>query len=264
MRPRSTLIAVFTLLACTRMAPTPAVETARRYPAPEAMQAVAVDDEHFYAIASAAIGKYDKESGERVASWQGTPGGAVAHLNSGLVIGRELYAAHSNYPNTPMVSTIEVFDTTRLAHVRTIPLPAGIGSATWLDRLDGDWWVSFAHYAGRGGEPGKGPEQTMLVRFDGEWRRRGAWSFPAKVIERWDGMSSSGGTWGRDRLLYTTGHHAPELYVLSLPKTGAQLRLQTIVPIESEGQGIAFDRRAGLLYSIQRRTREVLVSKLAE
>jgi hypothetical protein len=256
------LIALFALLAGTRMTSTPDVETIRRYEAPEATQAVAVDDQFYYAIGSAAIGKYDKRSGQRVGAWEGTPGGAVAHLNSGVVFGNELYAAHSNYPATPMVSSIEVFDTTRVAHVRSIPLPAGIGSATWVDRLDGDWWVTFAHYAGRGGERGKGPEHTTLVRFDGEWQRRGTWSFPAAVVERWDGMSSSGGTWGRDRRLYTTGHHAPELYVLSLPESGRQLKLDAIIPIESEGQGIAFDRGAGLLYSIQRRTHEVLVSKL--
>lgn len=258
----TSFLSLLALLACTTMSATPAAEIVRRYEAPEATQAVAVDKQHFYAIASAAIGKYDKESGRRVASWEGTPGGAVAHLNSGLVIGSELYAAHSNYPTTPMVSTIEVFDTTRMTHDRTIPLPAGIGSATWLDRLDGDWWVAFAHYAGRGGEPGKGPEHTTLVRFDGKWRKRTAWSFPARVVERWDGMSSSGGTWGRDRRLYTTGHHAPELYVLSLPRAGNQLALDAIIPIESEGQGIAFDRGAGLLYSVQRRTRQVVVSKL--
>jgi hypothetical protein len=40
------------------------------------------------------------------------------------------------------------------------------------------------------------------------------------------------------------------------------LILRAIVPIESEGQGVAFDRSDGLLYSIQRRTREVLASRL--
>jgi hypothetical protein len=197
-----------------------------------------------------------------VAGWQEQRGGRVAHLNSGIVVGTELYCAHSNYPQLPMVSSVEVFDTARMTHLRSISLPSGLGSATWVERNADDWFVAFAHYAGRGGEPGKGPEHTRLVRFDSKWRQRGAWSFPAAVIARWDGMSSSGGVWIDDRRLYTTGHHARELYVLDMPASGTELVLREILPFESEGQGIAFDRRSRHLYSIQRRTREVLVSAL--
>ena len=75
-------------------------------------------------------------------------------------------------------------------------------------------------------------------------------------------MSSSGGTWVPRRGLYTTGHNARELYVLDLPKSGHELTLKGIVPFESAGQGIAVDRRNQLLYSIQRKTREVIVSRL--
>jgi hypothetical protein len=75
-------------------------------------------------------------------------------------------------------------------------------------------------------------------------------------------MSSSGGVWVDDKRLYTTGHHAPEIYVLEVPGTGNELTLGEILRFESEGQGIAVDRTASHLYSIQRRTREVLVSAL--
>jgi hypothetical protein len=47
-----------------------------------------------------------------------------------------------------------------------------------------------------------------------------------------------------------------------MPASGTELVLREILPFESEGQGIAFDRRSRHLYSIQRRTREVLVSAL--
>lgn len=234
----------------------------RRYKAAEATQAVAVDGAFFYAIASAAIGKYDVSTGERAAGWQEASGGRVRHLNSGLIIGDELYCAHSNYPETPMASSIEVFDTRTVTHLRSIPLPGGFGSATWLAPRDGDWWVTFAHYAGKGGEPDKGPEATRLVRFDASWRQTGAWSFPPAVVARWDGMSSSGGVWIGERRLVTTGHHAPELYILDVPPEGSELILHRTLRVESEGQGIDFDPRSGLLYSIQRRTREVLASKL--
>jgi hypothetical protein len=75
-------------------------------------------------------------------------------------------------------------------------------------------------------------------------------------------MSSSGGVWIDDRRLYTTGHHAREIYVLDVPSAGPELLLREILPFESEGQGVAFDAAARQLYSIQRRTREVLVSSL--
>jgi hypothetical protein len=238
------------------------LQVVRRYQAPEATQAVAVDAGFFYAIGNAVIGKYDTRTGQRVASWKGEPKGPVQHLNSGIVVNGELYSAHSNYPEVPMVSSLEVFDTGKMAHARSIPLPAGYGSATWVEQLDGTWLVAFAHYAGRGGEPGKGPEATKLVQFDRSWRPLRDWTFPAAVVTRWDGMSSSGGVRNDRRRFYTTGHHAPELYVLGLPESGTELILEEIVAIESEGQGIALDRGAGLLYSIQRRTREVLVTKL--
>ena len=242
--------------------PTRAASVIRRFPAAEANQAVAVDAKFFYAITGAAIGKYEKHTGRRIGGWNAKRVGRVAHLNSGIVVDGALYCAHSNYPRTPMVSSIEVFDTRRMKHVRTISLPAGRGSATWVERFDGAWWVAFAHYAGKGGEPGKGPEATTLVRFDTYWRPQRTWSFPAEVVARWDGMSSSGAVWTGGRTLYTTGHHAPELYVVDVPATGRELRLREIIRIESEGQGIAMDREEKLLYSIQRRTREVLVSRL--
>ena len=242
--------------------PGAAARIVRRYPAPEATQAAAVDDAFFYAIGNSAIGKYDKQSGRRVAQWHEAPKGRLVHLNSGIVIDSLLYCAHSNYPELPMVSSIEVFDTKQLRPVRTIALPDGRGSATWVEQADGAWWVTFAHYAGKGGEPGKGPEATTLVKFDQDWRAQQSWSFPSAVVNRWDGMSSSGGVGIGNGRFITTGHHAPELYVVNLPKTGGVLMLGAIVPIESEGQGIAFDRREQQLYSIQRRTREVLVSEM--
>jgi hypothetical protein len=67
----------------------------------------------------------------------------------------------------------------------------------------------------------------------------------------------------RDGLFYTTGHHAPELHVLRRPAAGAILELVRVISVESEGQGIALDPvDSSLLWSIQRKTGEVLVSRL--
>jgi hypothetical protein len=248
-----------------RLASGPTTGAARildRFPAPEASQAVAVDDRFFYAIGNDVIARYDKKTGERSAIWRAEPGSAIAHLNSGLLVGRELHCAHSNYPQTPMVSSIEVFDAERMVHLRSVPLPDRFGSATWIEQATDGWWVAFAHYSGRGGLPGKGPEATRLVLFSKTWEPRSEYAFPEAVIARWDGMSSSGGVLVRPGVFVTTGHHRPELYVLALPESGNELILRSIVPIESEGQGVSLDRAAGTFYSIQRRTRQVLVSRL--
>lgn len=235
----------------------------RRYPAPEARQAVAVDATHFYAITNRRIGKYEKTTGRKVGQWQDVEGGPFIHLNSGVVLDGRLYCAHSNYPGVPMVSSIEVWETSALRHVRTIPVGTGRGSATWIDRRDGAWWVMYAHYPAPNGEAGRGPEYSVLVRYDTEWRETGAWAFPRAVVDRWDGMSSSGGVWAPDGRLVTAGHHAPELHVLRLPTAGATLALDAIVPVESKGQGIALDPAdPTLLWSIQRETAEVLVSRM--
>ena len=235
----------------------------RRFQAPEAKQAVAVDATHFYAIDNRRIGKYDKTTGAKVAEWRDAEGGPFIHLNSGVVIDGRLYCAHSNYPGVPMVSSIEVWDAGTMRHVHSIPIGTGRGSATWIDRHAEAWWVMYAHYPAPRGEPGKGPEYSVLVRYDLEWRETGAWAFPKSVVARWDGMSSSGGVWTDDARLITAGHHAPELHVLRLPVAGATLVLEAIVPVESEGQGVALDPAdATLLWSIQRRTAEVLVSKM--
>ena len=235
----------------------------RRYPAPEARQAVAVDATHFYAITNRRIGKYEKATGRRVGEWADVEGGPFLHLNSGVVIDGALYCAHSNYPGVPMVSSIEVWDTASMRHVRTIAVGTGRGSATWVDRRDGAWWVMYAHYPPPAGEPGKGPEYSGLVRYDAEWRETGSWAFPTTVVARWDGMSSSGGVWLPDGRLLTAGHHAPELHVLRLPTAGGTLVLDAIVPVESKGQGIALDPSDPTqVWSIQRASTEVLVSRI--
>lgn len=188
----------------------------RRLSAPEAHQAVAVDAEHVYAITNQAIGKYDKTTGERVGRWAGAEDGPIIHLNSGVVRGDTLFSAHSNYPGVPMTSSIEMWDVTSMDHIGSHPLGIYQGSATWIDRRGGDWWVAFAHYGQEeggegpsGGVPGKGPEWTSLVRFSPDWQRRTAWTFPAEVIDRMRPYSTSGGAWGPDGRLYVQGTTGP-------------------------------------------------------
>jgi hypothetical protein len=238
-------------------------EVIRRFAAEEARQGVAVDAGHFYAVDNRRIGKYDKRSGERRATWSERGNGPILHLNSGVVIDGKLYCAHSNYPAVPMASSVEIFDTHTLQHVGSHSFGIYEGSATWIDRRGDSWWVAFAHYEGKGGVAGKDPAWTSLLRFDAEWRRLEGFVFPPQVIERFAGRSNSGGAWGPDDLLYATGHDAAELYVLRPPKGGSVLELLAILPIEAAGQGIAWDpAEASVLYSIVKSRREVVVSRL--
>ena len=121
----------------------------------------------------------------------------------------------------------------------------------------------YAHYPPPNGEPGKGPEYSVLVRYDTEWRETGAWAFPKAVVARWDGMSSSGGVWTPDGRLITAGITRRNCTSCGCPTAGATLVLEAIVPVESEGQGIALDPSDPTrLWSIQRKTAEVLVSAM--
>jgi hypothetical protein len=238
-------------------------EEVGRFSTEEATQGVAVDAGHFYAISNRRIGKYDKHTGQRVGGWEGAADGPIIHLDSGVVLDGLLYCAHSNYPGVPMVSSIEIFETDTLTHVGSHSFGIFGGSATWVDRADGFWWVAFGHYAGRGGVPDQGPAWTNLAKFDDSWRRVGGYVYPGQVVERFQAMSNSGGAWGEDGRLYATGHDEAIAFVLSLPTAGSVLDLQVTLPLTSEGQGIAWDRtQPGTLYSILRSSREVVVSTL--
>lgn len=240
---------------------TAAAELLRRYPAPEARQGVAVDAGNVYAISNSTIAKYDKRSGDRLAIWEGDKA-QFPHINSCTVItvqSTQLVCANSNFPGVPHWSSVEFFDPQTLRHVRSVPLGPGRGSITWVERHDGAWWAAFANYDGKGGEAPRDHRHTVLIRFDDEWRQTRSWSFPAAVLERFAPMSSSGGGWGPDGLLYVTGHDHPELYVLKLPAAGAVLEHVGTVSVPIEGQAIDWDETApGELYGITRKGREIL------
>lgn len=239
-----------------------AAQTLSRLPAPEANQGVAADGTYVYAVGNSEIGKYDRKTGQKVAEWKGDPE-TFPHLNSCAVIARELVCASSNYPATPMASTVEVFDPDAMVHKRSIPLGQQPGSLTWVDRKDNAWWACFANYDGRGGEAGRDHRFTTLLRFDDRWKVTGAWMFPASVLEKFKPRSSSGGVWGADGRLYVTGHDLPEVYVLEIPRRGNELKHVATIPVAAQGQAIAFDpTRPGVLYGVSREAREVIEMQL--
>jgi hypothetical protein len=224
----------------------------------EAIQGVAADRDFFYAIDNDTIGKYERNTGRKVGAFRSTPQIPLKHLDGGMVLNGKLYCSHSNFPETPMLSSVEIFDARTLEHIGSQSFGLDAGSLTWVDWKDDSWWICFGHYNGKGGEPGKLNTMTSVVRYDKEWRKIGGYSFPPEVVTaRWDGMTASGGVWGPGNLLYITSHHAPEFYIFRLPRAGSVLELVRIVKSPAEGQGLALDPTQRCLFQIQRKERAV-------
>lgn len=255
------LVAISLLSSTWAAEPAPSTwrhEELRRFPAGEANQGVAVDAEFFYAIDNHAIGKYRKDTGARVGGWDGDKVGPIKHLNAGVVLDGKLYCAHSNFPEMPEQSSVEIWEVGKMQHVGEHRFADPPGSLTWVDRRGGEWFACFAHY-----KKTSDPARTQVVRFDAQWKPLASWSFPAALIQRFAGNSSSGGAFGPGCHLFVTGHDARELYVFDLPKTGTELPWTATIPISAAGQAFAWDPSAtGVLYSIERKTKEVIVSRI--
>ncbi|MFM8470312.1 MAG: sialidase family protein [Limisphaerales bacterium] len=246
-------------------------EELRRFKATEANQGVAVDAEFFYVNDNHTLGKYRKDTGTRVAGWDGGKGGRIQHLNAGGVIGGRLYCAHSNFPKRPEESSVEIWDTATMQPVGAQRFEQPPGSLTWAVPLPesadkrfpataGGWLACFAHYKST-----SDPARSVVQRFDASWKLLASWSFPAELIQRFAGSSASGGEFGPGGNLFVTGHDAKELYVLGFPATGAVLEWTATIPISAEGQAFAWDPvETNLLYSISRPRREVIVSRVTQ
>ena len=234
----------------------------RRFQLPQVQQGVAVDPTHFYVINNHSLTKHTKSDGKQVAAWQDTTG-LLKHMNSGVVIGQKLYCAHSNYPDVPMASSIEIFDTRTLRHLGSHSFGLFPGSVTWADFHQGYWWVAFANYSDKASAEGRDNRWTTLVKFTASWQQLEAWTFPANVLQAFAPKSTSGGTWGPDGLIYCTGHDKPELYVLKLPERGHTLHYVKTIPTISEGQAFSIDRsirNKRVFYGITRNDNYVIVS----
>jgi hypothetical protein len=210
-----------------------------------ASQGVAVDAEYLFAISNTEIRKHDKETGAEIAAWKADPKMKAfkhfRHMNSGTVIEGKLYCAHSRFPVAPNDCTVEIWDVEgeKLDHVETIPMPATHGSLTWIDRSgDGSWWMCYAVYGA-----GKNKD-TKLIRYQyggGKFIEKASYSFPQEVVANWGAMSCSGGSWGSDGKLYTTGHDLAEAYVLEIRNDKLEY-VRTEKDVGFFGQAIAWDR----------------------
>ncbi len=251
-------ILLFLLVGCATRADLGRLEPVRTWKAAEANQGVAVDAEFFYAIDDRALGKYEKATGRKVGEWRAPAGSPVKHLNSGVVVGGQLLVAHSNFPAKPDESSLEYFDveTLRPAGRKIFEQPPG--SLTWLVPAGDGWIASFAHY-----RQNSDPALSRIVRYDARWNVLATWSFPPELLARFGAFSCSGGGYALDGRIWVSGHDARELYVLELPPSGGQASWVGTVGFVSRGQAFAWDpSRPQELYSIQRKTREVNVSRL--
>ena len=241
-----------------------------RFPAAEANQGVAVDDEFFYAIDNRRIGKYRKSDGYRVDGWQDVKDGEFIHLNAGVVGDGRLFCAHSNFPGKPMLSSIEIWDADSMKHIMSRSLGIGPGSLTWFaGKENGDYFACFVHYAEKGKDGQVVHLPSQIVSYDNRFRPTGgAWVFPKELAKKFGTHSASCGAFGPGGYLYVTGHDEPELYVLDFPKAGSVLRWIATVPVTFQGQAFAWDLSrdsAGdryVVYGIIRKSKTVVVNEI--
>ena len=243
----------------------PVLEQIGEFTVPEANQGVGVDTKHFYAVDNQSIGKYEKTTGKLVKKWQGDRKGPILHLDSAMVMGGRLYAAHSNYPQWPMTSSLEIFDVETMEHVGSHSFGIQWGSLTWVDWHEGHWWMTFANYDRPFG-PNKTPygykANTIMIKLTRDFRPVESWTLPKELLDKFEDMSNSGGSWGPDGFLYLTGHDPAELYRVRLPKAGSILEVVDIIPMRIRGQGIAWDRsQPGVIYGVIRATAQEKAAK---
>ena len=237
----------------------PRLEQVAEFAIPEANQGVGIDKHHFYAVNDREIAKYDRKTGKLVKKWEGPKDGPVIHLDSALVMDGKIYAAHSNWPFWPMTSSLEIFDAATMEHVGTHSFGIRYGSLTWVDWHDGHWWMGFANYDRLIG-PNKTPYghkvNTVVVKMTKDFQTVQMWTLPKVLLDKFEEMSNSGGSWGPDGFLYLTGHDPAELYRVRFPKAGSILELADVIPMNIRGQGIAWDRaNPGTIAGIIRATK---------
>ena len=253
------LLGAFLAAASLSIDAAPRLEQVAEFAIAEANQGVGIDKDHFYAVNNREIAKVDRKTGKLVKKWEGPKDGPVIHLDSALVMDGKIYAAHSNWPFWPMTSSLEIFDAATMEHVGTHSFGIRYGSLTWVDWHDGHWWMGFANYDRLIG-PNKTPYghkvNTVVVKMTKDFQTVQMWTLPKVLLDKFEEMSNSGGSWGPDGFLYLTGHDPAELYRVRFPKAGSILELADVIPMNIRGQGVAWDRaNPGTIAGIIRATK---------
>ena len=202
--------------------------------------------------------------------WDGEEDFPDGHFDSGEVWDGKLYCANSNWPQWPMASSVEVFDTATMEHITTHSFGINYGSFTWLswNPMDESWYGAFANYDryqdGAMDSYGKG-YNTQIIRMDINFGFIEFFEIPHEVRETFEIMSNSGGSWGPDGYLYLAGHDLPQVYVTEKPKIGHILHLVAVVDVpDIAGQGIAWDcsHDEPILWGIYRPDKTVIKTRM--
>jgi hypothetical protein len=254
---------LFCLVVLVFSVPLSAQQVVKEYVVPLAQQGVAVDKNFFYVVNNKSITKHNKKDGSKVAAWEDQDS-RLKHMNAGIVIDGKLYCTHSNFPETPMVSSVEIFDPVKLVHTGNHSFGILNGSATWIDKYKDCWYVVFAHYSGNGGIEGRDNSWTRLVKFDRDFRQLESWTFPKELLGKFGNLSCSGGVILPDGKILCTGHDEAEIYKLGFPEKGSTLVLLETIQVGSYGQGIAWEKSGGadLIYGLIRKQKKVVVSRI--
>jgi hypothetical protein len=251
-------VAILFLTNAATVTAKPTLSQTREFVVPEANQGVGVDDKYFYAVDNQTIAKYDKKTGKLVKKWQGEKNGPIIHLDSALLMDGKIYCAHSNYNEWPMTSSVEIWDAETMEHIGNHSFGINWGSLTWVDFYNGHWWMGFANYDkpyGPGNTPYGYKLATQMIKFNADFKFEQSWILPKAILDRFEDMSNSGGSWAPDGYLYLSGHDPAEIYRMRLPKAGSVLELVDVIPMNIRGQGIAWDRtERGVIYGIIRAT----------
>ncbi|MGL4242777.1 MAG: hypothetical protein ACRCTI_16820, partial [Beijerinckiaceae bacterium] len=85
-------------------------EAIARFNTPAARQGVCADAEYIYVVDDRLIVKADRRTLQEIARFETPREGPIIHMNSLSLHDGKLYAAHSNYPESPMMSSVEIFD----------------------------------------------------------------------------------------------------------------------------------------------------------
>jgi len=261
MRSLFALFFLFHVLCSSVFSQADLAKVLRTFDLPLARQGVAVDSLYFYVVNNSSITKHHRANGQMVLSWEDRDS-VILHMNSGSIIQDKLYVVNSNYPESPMASSIEIFDPVSLQHIGNHSFGIVNGSATWADMYNDHWYVSFAHYTGRGSEPGKDNSWTRLVKFDLEWRQIESWVFPGELLDRFESRSNSGGVILPDGRILCTVHDNYEVYVLEFPEKGYTLKWASTLVVGSYGQGIDYDDESGYLFGIIKKKNRVVVTQI--
>jgi len=96
----------------------------------------------------------------------------------------------------------------------------------------------------------------VVVKMTKDFQTVQMWTLPKVLLDKFEEMSNSGGSWGPDGFLYLTGHDPAELYRVRFPKAGSILELADVIPMNIRGQGVAWDRaNPGTIAGIIRATK---------